>query len=202
MIRALCLVGGLAGAAGLSQAPEFSQQYLQRLAGQVDALTQVVVDFDRTALADGMGREEMLQAMDETALVAGQAAMWRETFARHARLSDNLIALREATPLERLMMPQRMMDAETVRATWADFTPGMPISTAGLAAAGGGFVGGWAVLALLLGLIAQPLRWMRPAKPEKGRRKAPVVKRDPPVTRPTLVAAKPDNRPRLAGVRR
>ncbi|MBU0778826.1 MAG: DUF2937 family protein, partial [Alphaproteobacteria bacterium] len=35
MIRALALIGGLAGGAALSQYPEFSQQYLQRLAGQV-----------------------------------------------------------------------------------------------------------------------------------------------------------------------
>lgn len=36
--RVLALAGGLSGAVGLSQFPEFSQQYLQRLAGQVDAL--------------------------------------------------------------------------------------------------------------------------------------------------------------------
>ncbi len=202
MIRVLCLVGGLAGAAGLSQAPEFSQQYLQRLAGQVDALTQVVMDFDQTALADGLGREEMLQAMESTPLVAGQAAMWRGTFARHARLSDHLVALRDATPLGRLMMPHRMLDRDVASATLADYTPALPLSTAGLAAAGGGFLGGWAVLAMLASLIAYPMRLLAPKPADPRSRRAPSVKKDPPVSRPRLVATQPDNRPRLAGVRR
>ena len=54
--KVLALAGGVAGAAGLSQYPEFSQQYIQRLAGQVDALTVVVADFDRSALANGLSR--------------------------------------------------------------------------------------------------------------------------------------------------
>ena len=55
MIRVLCLMGGLTGAIGLSQYPEFSQQYIQRLAGQVDALTIEARRFDDSALAEGMG---------------------------------------------------------------------------------------------------------------------------------------------------
>ena len=43
MLKILSIVGAVAGAAGLSQFPEFSQQYLQRLAGKVDALGLVVV---------------------------------------------------------------------------------------------------------------------------------------------------------------
>lgn len=202
MIRALCLVGGLAGAAGLSQFPAFSQQYMQRLGGQVDELTRVVVGFDETALADGMGREEMLQAMAETPLVEGQVAMWRGTFARHARLSENLMVLQSATPMERLIMPQRMMDGATVQATWADFSPAIPLSAAGAASAGTGFIGGWAALAALFSVVLWPFR--RAKKPAKlaPKRNAPRQKQDPPVTRPMLVSTAPDNRPRLAGVQR
>jgi len=200
MIRALCLIGGLAGAGTLSQAPEFSQQYLQRLAGQVDALTQVVMEFDQTALADGMGREEMLQAMAATPLVAPQAEMWRGTFARHARLSDNLAALRSAGPLERLTMPHRFSDAGVLQGTLADYSPAMPLSTAGAAAAGAGFLGGWALLAAMIGVIGWPFR-RRQRQPEaQPKRRAPVVKGEPPVTRPRLVVA--SNRPQLDGVRR
>ena len=202
MIRALCLVGGLTGAAGLSQFPEFSQQYLQRLAGQVDELTRQVVEFDQTALADGMGREEMLQAMAETPLVEGQAALWRRTFARHARLSENLMILHEATPLERLTLPHRMADPSTVQAVWDDFTPAMPLSAAGAAATGTGFLGGWALFAALFGLLAWPLRRSYTTAPKPQRRKAPAMKSDPPLTRPTLVADNQPSRPRLAGVRR
>ena len=202
MIRALCLVGGLTGAAGLSQFPEFSQQYMQRLGGQVDELTRAVVAFDETALADGLGREEMLQAMAATPLVEGQVVMWRATFARHARLSENLMILQAASPVERLMMPHRMMDTATARATWADFTPAMPLSAAGAASAGTGFVGGWLAFAGVLSAVLWPFRKATSVRKPTPKRRAPAVKNDPPVMRPQLVSTTPDNRPRLAGVQR
>ena len=40
---------GLAGALTLSQAPEFAQQYRQRLGGALDELRRVVADFDADA---------------------------------------------------------------------------------------------------------------------------------------------------------
>lgn len=189
---------GLSGAAGLSQFPEFSQQYMQRLGGQVDELTRQVVDFDQTALADGMGREKMLQAMAQTPLVASQEPMWRRTFARHARLSENLMILRDASPMERLAMPHRMADTATVEAVWRDFTPAMPLSAAGAVAAGTGFLGGWAGLAVIISALQMPFRRERPVKAQVSKRKEPAMKGEPPVNRPALVSAVP----RLAGARR
>ena len=49
IIKTLTLVGGMFGAATLSQFPEFTQQYMQRLGGQVDALSVVIQDFDPSA---------------------------------------------------------------------------------------------------------------------------------------------------------
>lgn len=196
------MIGGLTGAAGLSQFPEFSQQYLQRLAGQVDELSRQVKDFDQTALADGMGREDMLEAMAETPLVEGQVVMWRTTFARHARLTENLMILRDATPLQRLTLPHRMADAATVQAVWDDFTPAMPLNTAGVAATGAGFLAGWMIFGGLVGGVMMPWRGRKPHATPTPKRQAPRAKVDPPVARPTLVAQIPDNRPRLAGVQR
>lgn len=202
MIRALCLIGGLTGAAGLSQYPEFSQQYLQRLAGQVDELTRQVKDFDETALADGLGREEMLEAMAATPLVASQEALWRRTFARHARLSENLMILRDASALERLVLPHRMVDPATLQAVWADFKPAMPLSVAGAASAGTGFLGGWVTFAALLALLTLPFKRPKTAKRNEPKRREPALKVDPPVARPTLVAENQSRKPRLAGVQR
>lgn len=202
MIRVLCLIGGLTGAAGLSQYPEFSQQYMQRLGGQVDELTRQVKDFDDTALADGMGREEMLEAMAQTPLVAAQEALWRRTFARHARLSEHLMILREASALERLALPHRMADAATVQAVWSDFTPAMPLSMAGAASAGTGFLGGWAAFWAVFAVITLPFRRIKTTAPKMAKRREPGVKTDPPVARPTLVAETPSHVPRLAGVQR
>ncbi|WP_372834856.1 DUF2937 family protein [Puniceibacterium confluentis] len=49
ILRAIALAAGRGGAVGLSQFPEFSQQYLQRLGGAVDGLARVIRQFDRDA---------------------------------------------------------------------------------------------------------------------------------------------------------
>ena len=58
MIRILAMAGGLAGAMALSQFPEFSQQYMQRMAGAVDELRGVVLAFDQSASQAGLTRAE------------------------------------------------------------------------------------------------------------------------------------------------
>lgn len=156
--RVLALAGGLSGAVGLSQFPEFSQQYLQRLAGQVDALTVVVRDFDASAQRNGLTREDALGQMTGNAFLQDRQQDLRRTFLRHARLSDNLVALREAGPLERMLMPQRLGDGETLAATWSDFRPAAPVTPEGLAAAGIGFVGGWGLIGGALALLARLFR--------------------------------------------
>lgn len=200
MIRVLCILGGLAGGASLSQYPEFSQQYLQRLAGQVDALTEVVKDFDASALDAGLGREQALEELTGSPFLESRQASMRRTFARHARLAENLMVLRDAGPLARLTLPHRMGDAATLRATWADFTPAVPVSVAGVTTAGAGFVAGWGVLAALFAALSRPLR--KPAKPPRKHRRAPAVRSDPPLNKPTLVTTPADHRPRLDGVQR
>lgn len=202
MIRALCLVGGLTGAVGLSQYPEFSQQYVQRLAGQVDALTIEVKRFDDSALAEGMGREDALQSLTGSDFQVLHQADMRMMFARHARLNENLIVLRAASPFARLTLPHRMADGPTVQQVWADFTPAVPVSVAGAASAGTGFLGGWAAIAALLALLTAPFRRRRAAKPHGPHRREPAVKLEPSLARPTLVAETPSHIPRLAGVER
>lgn len=193
MLRIVALCGGLAGAAGLSQYPAFSEAYLQRLAGQVDALTQVVQDFDTSALEAGLGREAALQQMTGSDFLIARQRDMRATFARHARLSDNLIALREATQLQRMTMPQRLTDAETFAATWSDFQPALPLSAAGAVSASAGFLAGWAGFSTIMALLARPFR---------RRRRAAVTRAEPIVARPQprLVADQPA--PKLGGVRR
>ncbi|MBQ2261120.1 MAG: DUF2937 family protein [Loktanella sp.] len=209
MIRALCLVAGLFGAAGLSQFPEFSQQYLQRLGGYVDALADQLIEFDAVALEAGYGREEMLQQMAQTPPMDGQAAMWRRTILRHAQLSDDLNALSDASPVERLMMPQRVADTDLARAVWADFRPGMPLTGAGAISAGAGFAGGWVLFALVLAMMTAPVRRAPKARKQPVRRAAPAMKAEaaptkaePPIARPRLVAQTPSHIPRLSGVKR
>ena len=197
--RALALCGGLAGAGGLSQYPEFSQQYLQRLAGQVDALDIVVADFEASAFRAGLTRSQALAELTGTPFLSDRQADMRRTFRRHAVLTDNLAALRDASPFGRILMPQRIADPATFAATWSDFRPALPLTVAGLASGLVGFALGWAVLRMLLGLILTPVRRTRTPRPAP---RAPAGHRaEPAVARP---AAAPHTSPvpRLSGVRR
>lgn len=194
MIRTLVLLGALACGALASQLPAFSQQYLQRLAGQVDALAEVVRDFDASALAAGLGREEALSQMTGTPFLSERQADMRATFARHARLGDDLLALRAASPLKRLAMPWRLTDRATARAAWSDFEPAVPLSAAGAVAGGGGFLGGLLALWGAVAVLRMPFRRRaEPAPlPARGTRAEPVLRRQP--RAPKVVA--------LHGVRR
>ena len=161
MWRILAILGGVSGAVALSQFPEFSQQYLQRLAGKVDALSQIAAEFDATAARNGLTREAALAQMTGTPLLTDQQADQRVVFARGARLAENLAILRNASPLERLIMPQRFGDTETLAATYADFRPAIPATADGAITAGIGYVGGWAVIAVMWRVISFPFRSRR-----------------------------------------
>ncbi len=161
MRQILAIVAGVSGAVGLSQFPEFSQQYLQRLAGKVDALTEVAVQFDATAQKNGLTRDTALAAMTGSPLLTDQQADMRATLARQAELSRNLAELRAATPLARLTMPQRFGDMETLQATYADFRPAVPATADGAITAGLGYVGGWAAIAVLLRMLGLLFRRRR-----------------------------------------
>ena len=158
MIRLAALAGGLAGGVALSQFPEFSQQYLQRLGGQVDALAAVTESFDASAAKAGVTREAALTSMHGNDFLGFHQADMRATFGRFDRLSSDLTMLREAGPVERMFLPQRFDDAELLSATWGDFQPAVPATTAGLTTGAVGFAAGWAAVGGLLSLLARPFR--------------------------------------------
>ena len=153
--RAIALAGGLAGGLSLSQFPEFSQQYLQRLGGAVDALAVVVADFDASAKAEGLTREAALEQMTGTAFLDRRRTDMERTFARFDRLTADRQALLGMTAMERALNVNRMADPEVARAVWQDFEPAVPASTTGAAFAGAGFFGGWLSLGALMGLIGR-----------------------------------------------
>ena len=130
MFKIIAPTGGLVGGASLSQYPELAQQYMQRLAGQVDALTIVVNDFEASAMRSGLTRTQAFNQMTGTQFLADRQADMRRTFARHAVLSDNLATLREASAMSRLTMPQKLTDVATFQNTWADFQPAVPVPAA------------------------------------------------------------------------
>jgi Protein of unknown function (DUF2937) len=158
VIRFAALAGGLAGGVALSQFPEFSQQYLQRLGGQVDALAAVTQSFDASATKAGVTREAALTSMQGNDFLGFHQADTRATFTRFDRLSSDLTMQREAGPVERLFLPQRFDDAELLNATWGDFQPAVPATTAGLTTGAVGFAAGWVAVGALLSFLVRPFR--------------------------------------------
>ena len=155
MIRALTLALAIGGAALGSQAPEFAQQYVQRLSGMVAALGEVVADFDASATRAGLSREDALAELTGTAFLDARQGDMRVAIERHTRLSADLAHLTQVAGLERLANPLRLSDPEIVRATWGDFKPAVPLTKDGLTAAALGGVGTWICLGTLLWGIAK-----------------------------------------------
>nr|WP_272874537.1 DUF2937 family protein [Paracoccus shandongensis] len=130
-------------AAALSQFPAFSDQYVQRLGGQVDALSRVAAEFDDSARGTGLTREQALADLSGSAFRDAHQSNMRAVFARLDQARADLQMLRLAGPLERMALPHRLRDPETLAATWGDFRPAVPVTAAGLWAAGIGLALGW-----------------------------------------------------------
>jgi hypothetical protein len=157
MLRVLTLAAGLAGAGTFAQFPEFSQQYVQRLGGAVDALEQVVADFDASAAAEGLSRADALASMVGTGFVERRRTDMERTIDRFDHLSAQLGVVESAGPF---MRAYHAADADTqiAKAAWQEFVPAMPLNFAGVVFAGLGFLLGTTAIGLLGGLLIAPFR--------------------------------------------
>ncbi|AXI48949.1 DUF2937 domain-containing protein [Sulfitobacter sp. SK012] len=154
ILRALTLAGGLAGATATSQFPEFSQQYIQRLGGAVDALSEVVADFDASAAAEGLTRTAALSQMQGTAFLERRRSDMTRSFARLDTLRADLAEVQDHGPFMRAYNLPRLTDRDIAQAAWAAYQPALPLNFAGAIFAGIGFVLGGLGVKLILRLFA------------------------------------------------
>ncbi len=152
------MAGGLAGAVSLSQFPEFSQQYLQRLSGARTELMVIAKGFDFTAQAAGYTRKEALDKMGGSEFQNDLRDQMAGNLARFDRLDAAYTSLKQTDPLMRLTKLWHFRDTDLVEDTWDEFRPAVPVTADGLICAGIGFVGGWLLVSLVLGLITMPFR--------------------------------------------
>lgn len=158
ILRAVTLAAGLTGAFGAAQFPAYSQQYLQRLGGAVDALSEVVADFDRSAMAEGLSRAEALARMQGSTFVERRRADMTRTIERHVRLQADLTTLEGQGPFMRAYHAAHLTDAEIAARAWRAFQPALPLTPTALLFALAGFVGAVFSLVLLRALLRWPLR--------------------------------------------
>ncbi len=135
------LVCGLIGA----QAPEFAQQYRQRLAGAVDELARVVATFDAEARAKDLTPVEAIARLEQNAdpLARERGRDMAEDRIRLAHLRDALAAFTTAAPAPRLFAVATTFDAETARRAWGDFEPAIPTTAEGFFVAFASAALGW-----------------------------------------------------------
>ena len=132
--RTVIATAALLGAAVFSQAPEFAQQYRQRLGGALDELRVIVADFDADAGRAGLDRPAALSLYDasEEPFLHGRGQSMRRTITRHETLEKQSIAFVSASPMERPIVLIWWADRQIVTNAWRDFLPAVPLTAAGL----------------------------------------------------------------------
>jgi hypothetical protein len=147
------IAGGLLCGCALSQFPEYSQQYVQRMGGALDELSTVVQDFDASAETSGYTREEALDVMTGNDFLEARQADMKRTFTRFDKLTDDYSRLESVNAFSRLAYVARMRDGEITKGTAGDFKPAVPITFDGFGFIAIGFALGYGLLAGILRLF-------------------------------------------------
>ncbi len=170
--RVLSMFAGGLMAAGASQAPEFAQQYSQRLGGAVDELRTIVQSFDADARRNGLSRENGLMRLEtaQDSFTAARGEAQRRTIRRFEQLEAQKAAMDAPDVTTRVAAMVRNYDADVGRRAMGDFRPAAPLTLEGL------FFGliGFAAGASAMGIAALPMGRRKPKPaPASIRRTAP-----------------------------
>jgi Protein of unknown function (DUF2937) len=134
MIRRMVamFVGGL-GAVGASQAPEFAQQYAQRLGGAVDELKTIVENFDQDASKAGIARESGIQRLEGSSdtFVVRRGTSIRDTIRRFETLQGQQTAMQAPDVLTRVGAMVKDYDPQIASQAMKSFRPALPLTLEG-----------------------------------------------------------------------
>jgi hypothetical protein len=149
--RTLCV----AGAVIFSQAPEFMQQYLQRLGGHLDEARRQLEQFKKVAAQSGLSLEQFIAQTNANAdhAVAKLGGVMSEAGARVDHLETAQVAIQNASPLSRPFVFLQHVDSEIARATWTIYQPAVPTTLEGALYA---LLGMAVLLTIYYGLIKAP----------------------------------------------
>ena len=116
-----------------SQAPEFMQQYFQRLGGVVEELGRIVRQFDEDSTRSGHSRSAALRLMASNSeqLVRDQAARMQENIARYDRLKRQQEAMRDNGSLARFVVFVTTFDQPLATRTFQTYAPALPLTIEG-----------------------------------------------------------------------
>lgn len=131
--KTVTIATAFAGLAAVSQAPEYAQQYRQRIGGAIDELRVVVNDFDRDASASGLDRDQAIEQMRRSAerFPRDRGESMARTIDRYEALLAQRQAMDAAHPLTRPLFVLRYPDPQIMQGAWSDFEPAVPLTTSG-----------------------------------------------------------------------
>lgn len=158
--RRTSFAAALAAGLGVSQAPEYVQQYRQRLGGAIDELTAAVVAFDADSRAEGMTHDQGVARLEASPdiFVRQRGERMQEETERLARLRRQAARLQGDLPLTQVFGMALDLDPKVARGAFDDFKPALPMTADGALSAAIGFLGA------LLGLRLCALPFGRRAK--------------------------------------
>lgn len=128
--RVLCLVGAVL----FAQAPEFMQQYLQRLGGRLDEARRQLEQLTDVATNSGLTLDQLIAdtASSPDPAVVRLGGVVRATAARVDSLAAADAAIRHASLFTRPFVFMRHLDPAIARATAAIFRPAVPTTVEGV----------------------------------------------------------------------
>lgn len=152
----LVVLMGLICGAVMAQAPEFIQQYTQRLGGWRDAYALQLSDLDKRAKKFGLSREDYITALqfsnDPKAVNEGNHLALLPGY--YDRLNQAHKQLTTAGPVNRIFVFYDHYNGALAQSVWSDYKPAVPTNTEGAIFGGAGFVLG----ALGIFLVGVPFR--------------------------------------------
>ncbi len=156
--RVLCVVGAVL----FSQAPEFMQQYLQRLGGHLDEARRMLAQYEEIARRAGFSLNAFIErtASNPDAVVAKHAGVMEGAIARVRDLAEAQAAIQDASLFTRPFAFLRHVDWDIAARTWSVFKPAVPTTIEGLAYAAAGI---GVILGFYYGCIHFPITrlWRR-----------------------------------------
>jgi hypothetical protein len=164
MRRSLSIVGGVVLATGLSQFPEYAQQYEQRLGGAVDELRIIVNEFEMSATSFGLTRDEALARYAATGddFIRGRGTTMAQIISRYETLSASLAEIQGATGWERFTHLPQYLDTDIGARALESYRPAVPVTVEGATYAIAGFMLGYLVTSGFVRLLMLPFRRRTP----------------------------------------
>ncbi|MGY3547379.1 hypothetical protein ACVW0W_003146 [Bradyrhizobium sp. USDA 4469] len=132
----------LIAAALFGQAPEFAQQYTQRLGGAIDELDRIVSHFDEDSRRSGYDRAGALALMgrNQEQLIRDQATRMSEAIDRLARLRAQQSAMNQPGAFTRVAAFANGYDQDIASRAWRNFQFALPISVDSVLFMSAGFI--------------------------------------------------------------